>query len=450
MRYKIVYLSILLVFIMVNRVAAQSNYTMNGFIKTDNRISIEDEVFTSNTNIFSLKFEGSPTNKYHFFTQLELTGYGFPEVSQSSDLQSKDQVYSWDLLLKEAYFDLYQFGLEDLDVRIGRQIISWGTADALNPTNNISPDDMSDVFNFGEHLGSNAINASYYFGDYTINGIYIPTFTPAVLPTGNFASALSPSMDLPTGMILSKLSDTVILPGNKLSESSQYALKISSNLFDYDYSISYYKGRDDLPLSNKVIITPVDEFGSVNIETELIYPEIQVIGMDFAGSILDVGVWGEGAIIIPEEVDMQTLIQTPEGNIYMPTSAALEDDPYMKYVIGGDYTFSNNLYFNVQFVHGFTQERGEDNLNDYIAFRFEKTFFNDELKIIPFGGAIAINDWDAPEDNFGFVGNPEITYYPTDNVEFIMGAFWLEGKGTNMFSQIKDNDEIYLKAKVSF
>ena len=450
MRYKIVYLSILLVFIMVNRVAAQSNYTMNGFIKTDNRISIEDEVFTSNTNLFSLKFEGSPSDKYHFFTQLELTGSGFPEVEQSSDLQSKDKVYSWELLFKEAYFDLYQFGLEDLDIRIGRQIISWGTADSFNPTNNISPDDMSDVFNFGEHLGANAINASYYFGDYTINSIYIPIFTPAVSPTGNFASALSPSMELPTGMVLNELSDKILLPENKISEASQFAFKVTSNLFDYDYSVSYYKGRDDLPLPSKVIITPVDTLGTVNIGMELIYPEMQVLGMDLAGSLFDVGVWAEGALFFPEEVTMETVVQTSTAAVVQPRSIALEEDPYLKYVIGGDYTLSNGLYVNIQFIHGFLHERGVDNLNDYFVFRVEKKFFNDELKIVPFGGAITINDWDDVENSYGFVGNPELTYYPADNIELIMGAFLLEGKGANMFSQIKDNDEIYFKAKVSF
>jgi len=60
------------------------------------------------------------------------------------------------------------------------------------------------------------------------------------------------------------------------------------------------------------------------------------------------------------------------------------------------------------------------------------------------------NDWDDAKNNYGVAAIPEITYYPSDNIEIILGAFLMEGKGDNMFSRIKDQDEFYLKAKVSF
>jgi len=431
---------------------AQSDLSINGYIKTDNRLRYDTKKFTWNENRLNLKFEDAPSDKYHFFSEVRLRGFGFPNVAQSSDLQrrEKDKVYRWGLEFREAYLDLYQFGLENLDLRIGRQIISWGTADKLNPTSNISPDDLEDIFNFGEQLGTNALKANYYLTDnVTLTGIFVPIFTPATLPFGDFASAFAAGMDLPPGIIPRNFSDHVILPENKLTESSQYAFKIASNLFDYDMSLSYFKGRDDLPLMNEITVNPIDTMGTVDIAAEMIYPEMQVIGADFAGSIGSVGVWGEGALFIPDRVMMETLMPTPYG-MQTKQSIALDDDPYFRYVIGGDYTFKNGLYLNAQFLHGFIHERGADNLNDYIAFRFEKKFFNDKLKIVPFGGAIGINDWDDIKNNYGYVGNPEITYYPEDNIEMILGAFWLDGKGANMFSQIKNYDEIYAKIKVSF
>jgi len=455
MKNKILFLIILMLslFIMTEIITAQSDLSINGYIKTDNRLRFDTNEFTWNENHLNLQFEGAPSDKYHFFSEVRLRGFGFPDVIQSSDLQrqEKDKVYRWGLEFREAYLDLYQFGFENLDLRIGRQIISWGTADKLNPTSNISPDDLEDIFNFGEQLGTNALTATYYLNDnITLTGVFVPIFTPATLPYGDFSSAFAPPMDLPPGMLPRNFSDNVILPENKLTESSQYAFKAATNLFDYDVSVSYFKGRDDLPLADKVTITPVDTLGTIDIETELIYPKIQVIGADFAGSIGSVGFWGEGALFIPDKVEMPTFIQTQIGLQPQGESIALDDEPYFKYVIGGDYTFRNGIYFNAQFLHGFIHERGKDNLNDYIAFRFEKKFFNDELKIVPFGGAIAINDWDNVKNNYGYVGNPEITYYPTDNIELTLGAFWLEGKGANMFSQIKKNDELYVKAKVSF
>ncbi len=444
-------ISIFIVFNFSNNLPAQNSVGINGYIKTDNRLRMDDHRYTWNENRLNLKFEGASSDKYHFFSEVRLRGFGFPDVTQSADLQrqEKDKVYRWGLQFREAYLDLYQFGLKNLDVRIGRQIISWGTADKLNPTSNLSPDDLEDIFNFGEQLGTNALKATYYAGDFTFTGVFVPVFTPATLPMGDFASAFSASMDLPAGMVLHNFNDSIILPDNKLSHTSQFAFKAGTSFFNYDFSISYFNGRDDLPLINKINITPVDTLGGIDIVAEMIYPKMQVIGADLAGSIGSVGVWAEGALFIPDKVTIATLVPTPYS-IQTQQSIALDDEPYFRYVIGGDYTFKNGLYLNAQFLHGFIHERGEDNLNDYFAFRFEKKFFNDELKIVPFGGAIAINDWDNIKNDYGFVGNPEITYYPSDNVELILGAYWLEGKGANMFSQIEKYDEIYGKIKVSF
>ncbi|MCK4339939.1 MAG: hypothetical protein KAW92_05375 [Candidatus Cloacimonetes bacterium] len=424
---------------------AQGNFSINGYLKTDNRMLTDDNSFTWNENQLGLKFEGSYSDDYHLFSEVRLRGFGFPEIPQTADLQRKDKVYKWDLEFREAYLDLYQFGLKDLDLRIGRQIITWGTADKLNPTSNICPDNLEDVFNFGEQLGVNSALAIYYWKDFTFTGVYVPVFTPAILPSGVFASALSEPMELPAGMTLLNISDTVILPENRFTKTSQAAFKVGTNLLDYDLSFSYYYGRDDLPLMNKITITPVDTLGTVNITTEMIYPRMQIIGGDFAGSIGDIGVWGESALTIPDEYGMETIVG---GEIQK--SIALDDEPYCKFVIGGDYTFKNGLYLNAQYLHGFVHERGKDDLNDYLTFRFEKKFFNDELKVAPIGGAISVTDWDDCQNNYGFVANPEITYYPSDNVEIITGAYILDGKGSNMFTNVKNNDEVYIKVKVSF
>lgn len=442
------------IFIVSEFLFADNGVNINGYIQTDNRIQTKSNKFTWNENRLNLRLEGTPSDKYHYFSEIRLRGFGFPAISRFLDLQmqEKNKVYPWGLEFREAYVDLYGFGLKDLDVRIGRQVIAWGTADALNPTSNISPDDLEDIFNFGEKLGTNAVNASYYIGDnLTINGVYVPVFTPATLPFGDFADAFSAPMDLPLGMTVRTLSDTVILPERKASESSQIGLKASTNLFGYDLSLSYFKGRDDLPILSKATITPVDMIGTVDIATELVYPEIQVIGADFAGSIGSVGIWGEGAVYMPEELAMTTLAPSPTtGQMETTQTIVLDDKPYFKFVLGGDYTFKNGLYFNGQYLHGFLHERGKNELNDYFTFRLEKTFLNDKFKLVPIGGAVAINDWDDMKNNYGLVYAPELSYYPSDNVELSIVPFIIDGKGANMFGSIKDLDEILFRLKVSF
>jgi len=206
-----------------------------------------------------------------------------------------------------------------------------------------------------------------------------------------------------------------------------------------------------LPILSKATIVPVDLIGTVDIATELIYPEVQVIGADFAGSIGSVGVWGEGAVYMPEELAMTTIAPSPTtGQMETTQTVALDDEPYFKFVLGGDYTFKNGLYFNGQYLHGFLHERGKDALNDYFTFRLEKTFLNDKFKIVPIGGAVAINDCDDVKNNYGLVYAPELSYFPSDNVELNIGSFIIDGKGDNMFGMIKGLDEIIFRLKVSF
>ena len=439
----------------IGTLIGQEEVSINGYLQTDNRLRTENNEFSWNENRLNLQLEGAPSDQYHYFSEIRLRGFGFPDVNQSSDLQlpEKNKVYRWGLEFREAYVDLYGFGSENLDVRIGRQIVSWGTADAFNPTSNISPDDLEDIYNFGQRLGTNAINANYYWRDnLTVNGIFVPIFTPATLPSGDFSGAFAPPMELPPGLIARYLSDVVILPDRTISKSSQYALKVASNLFTYDVSLSYFKGQDDFPIASNVTFTPVDTMGTMDISTVLMYPEVGVIGGDFAGSIGSVGVWGEGALTYPKKVSMITISPsfiTP-GQMDTIQTTALDDEPYLKFVLGGDYTFKNGLYFNTQYIRGFIHERGKGTLNDYFSFRLEKKFLNDELKVVPIGGAIAINNWDDVENNYGLVYAPEVVYYFSDNVELSLGAFILDGKGENLFGSIKDKDEIYLKVKVTF
>lgn len=446
-------LTLILGIILLFSFQVYAQISLTGYLRTYNRLRLEqDGKLTWNDNMLGLKFEGTPSDNIHYYSEVRLRSFGFPDVHSTSDLQrrEKDLVQSWGLEFREAYVDVYGFITEDLDLRIGRQRIVWGTADKLNPTDNLNPDDLEDIFDFGRHLGSNAIMASYYWNDFTFYGVYIPVFTPAVFPFGEWANAFSPPVDLPPGTQLGEFEDSVILPENKLSETSCFGFKTATNLFNYDLSLSYYYGRDDIPLFSSINLTPVDTLGTLDAHAELLYPRMQVVGADLAGSIGDVGVWAEGALFLPDKYYNNITFPHPQYGLVTQKETALDDDPYLKFVVGGDYTFKNGWYVNGQYMHGFIHESGSKNLNDYFLLSFEKKFMNDELKIIPLGFALSVTDWDDIENNYGFAGGPEIDYYPVDALEISVGAYIIDGKGQNLFSQVKDLDEFFFKVTYDF
>ncbi len=426
---------------------------INGYVETYNRARLQQEgKFTWNENRLGLKFEGNPSDKVHYYSEVRLRAFGFPTVFTTSDLQrrEKDAVQPWGLEFREAYIDIYGFLNENLDVRIGRQRIAWGTADKFNPTDNLNPDDLEDIFDFGRHLGSNAIMATYYWGDYTLYGVFIPVFTPGTMPFGDWATAFTPPLNLPPGMQLASFQDHIRLPENKVAETSSGGIKVAGNWFNYDWSLSYFNGRDDLPLITAVSLTPTATPGFWDANVEMEYPRIQVIGADMAGSIGDVGIWAEGAMFLPKKVYNNLTIPHPQLGMITQREIALDDEPYFKWVVGGDYTFKSGWYLNAQFLHGFIHERGKDNLNDYLLVRFEKNFMNDALKIVPLGIAVAIPDWNDIKNNYGIAGGPEIDYYPIDALEISVGAFIIDGKGDNIFSRVKEFDAGFFKITYSF
>ncbi|HAF06987.1 MAG: hypothetical protein QME48_06475 [bacterium] len=426
-----------------------SGVTWNGYLQTDNRLQLKsDNDFSLQEYRLDLKTEANPTEKAHFYSEVWLRSLGFPTVQNSADLVDKNKISPLSLDFREAYVDLYGFLFNNLDIRIGRQRIAWGTADKLNPTDNLNPDDLEDIWDFGRHLGSNALKASYYLGNCAFEVVYIPMFTPAVLPQGDWASVLSSSMELPAGLTLRNLTDTIIMPKNNFEENSIIGGKISNNFFGYDFSLSYVYGRDDLPLTRKVTFTPTSTPGEVDITSELIYPRMHIAGIDMAGDIAGVGVWAEAAVFFPEEVKMVTDLSALGMGIQ--ESIALDDKPYVKYVLGADYTFKNGIYINGQYLHGFVHERGKDNLEDYFMFGLEKKFFNDKLKIIPIVGGIEIKDFKDIENNYAFILSPEIAYFPVDNAELTLGIRLIDGKDTTIFGRLKDKDELYFKVKYSF
>ncbi len=123
---------------------------------------------------------------------------------------------------------------------------------------------------------------------------------------------------------------------------------------------------------------------------------------------------------------------------------------YLKFVVGADYNFANGIYLNVQYLHGFMNERGAESLNDYFFVQLDKKFFDDKLKISPLAGGFIVSDWDDIGNNHALVYIPNISYMATDNAEITLSAAIFDGKGESIFSSFSDYNMFMFKMKYSF
>lgn len=435
----------------------ENKLKLSGELLTDQRFLLKDKndwVWNENRLTFNMDKKIAGNSKFH--SEVWLRNIGLPEITTLSDLYNKGIVDPYNLEIREAYIQIFGFFTKNLDLTIGRQRIVWGTADQLNPTSNLNPYDMEDILDFGRQRGSDAISFSYYFNtEFSLQGVFIPFFQPANMPVGIFSDALNPGMKLPQGLVLKEYSDTIVLPRYNINQSSVSGLKFKGFVKGIDFSVSYVWGMDGLPFNTRNTLLPVDTLGGIKVNSRLSFARNHIIGADLATGIGNIGFWAEAALFIPEN----DVVMTSDLSAFFPLSPVPvtrdsvildKTKPFLKFVVGGDYFFTDGSYLNIQYMHGFIHERGNNNLNDYFFLQYEKKFFNEKLKIAPIGGGFIVADWGDMKNNYALIYMPEIAYQASVNSELSLSAVIFDGKGQNMFANLNDYNMLMFKLKYSF
>ncbi|MCD6331984.1 MAG: hypothetical protein J7L89_01800 [Bacteroidales bacterium] len=458
-RLNLIILGVIALLFSVNITKAQENadkLKLSGELMTDQRFLLDDpNDWAWNENRLTLKLDKKITDNSKFYSEVWLRNIGLPQINSSADLYNKGIVDPYNLEIREAYVQLFGFLTKNLDVKIGRQRIVWGTADKLNPTDNLNPYDLEDVLDFGRHRGSDAISLDYYFNsEFSLQGVYIPFFQPANMPVGIFANALTPEMEMPQGLTLKDFNDQINMPRYNLAESSTAGIKFKGFAAGFDFSLSYVWGRDGMPLATYNTFTPVDTMGGISIHSDLSFYRTHIFGADLAGSIGGVGIWAEAAVFLPEHEQ----IMTTDLSAMYPLSPVpvtqdtviLKKETYVKFVVGADYNFANGSYLNFQYMHGFMNERGRDALNDYFFLQYQMKFFDDKLKFTPLAGGFIVSDWNDVKNNYALIYAPALSYMTTDNAEIILSTALFDGKGDNTFAKLAGYNMMMFKLKYNF
>lgn len=249
--------------------------------------------------------------------------------------------------LDEAYADLY---LDAVDLRVGRQIVNWGTADGFNPTNvinprgplSLSPDELSG-------LPLLAVQAAYYLpSGASLTGVVVTEFVPAAdaLITLN-AIADEIETQLPA---MPRLSFERTGPEPVPADFSQmaFALRGETMLANHNVYVSYYNGWEDRPAA-WLELSPTPG-GPLPTGVVAQYRKVQKLGVATAGTVGGAGIWSELSYAMPERL----------GALDSP-GALSSNDSYLEAVVGGDYTFSNGLTASAQVVY----DGGGSLLNPY-------------------------------------------------------------------------------------
>lgn len=461
--------------------------------------------FSRNENLIKAQLTLSVSDRVKAVADVDFYWYGYSDVNDIDADTLHERVDPYRLEANAAYVDIYKI-LPHLDLRIGRQVVVWGTADKFNPTNNVNTLDLSDPLLFGKALANNMVRADWNpVGDLVLTAVWVPIFRPAQLPRtaplavtqanrpapvqednirttlGAFAQAMPPS----------QINVFTMQPDPSI-ENSQVGVRLAGRFLGVDGSVSYYHGRWGIATPAWVVDKP-----NGVVDAIVMWPRMDVLGADVAGSIDKLGglgYWAEAAVFFPQKITYGIYNDTMGGHdpitwedqnakdsngheIFTPHLTAPEfaratvvpSTPFVKLTAGVDYTWNKYLYSNLQYVYGFIDEFGagkqcyarpnsaigdeprcEARIGHYLVVGSDLKLFSDQL-LIRFFGAFKVPQIDDQDPKFTAVLFPQIAWAVWDATELSLGAFIFLGDHDTKFGDpAAGASEIFLKARFTY
>lgn len=408
---------------------------------------------------FRLKLAGNVNDRVSYGLRFDAFSYPgdllqsgqFPE---SAFLGSPGSSEHFELSAYEGWIKISDFLAAGLDLTVGKQRISWGTADKIGVVDNLNPIDFANFLSFDpdyffERRPQTGINLEYFPGGaFKIQFVWLLQHQVSPLPFG-YEGLIFKFFPMDGVAVTKGWDDT--------AAETAWGVRAAARPLNIDLGLSYYRGNLSLPYLKSVKRT---QFTA----GEFYYPRTGIWGLDLAGEAGGVGYWVEAAYVVPEKVDgsLAFPVVTPGGVAIHEKTFPLFKDGYWKYVVGADYNFGGGFSANIQFLHGFFDEvdysaEAETALgfrpgmffgepDDYILGRLEYKFARDAVKLTA-GGL-----YEHTANGAALVLMPEMEFRIADAFNLVCGAFAAVSgdREKTKFGSFRDDGQIYIGFKLDF
>jgi len=331
------------------------------------------------------------------------------------------------IIPKEIYIDTYDL-IPQVDIRAGMLIISWGSSDMFSPLDNFNPSPLGISFtDMSRKSGVLAVDATYYLNDITyLQALYLPNFTPSFMPEWYeeqlYLSMFSPEFQA-QGIEINTVNITHAFP-----ENPAWGIKLWRSFTSFDAAISYYNGYylNAFPET----VEPIPGPSGITLSLGLGFPKRDIFGFEFQGDFPGI----EGATL---RGDLAYIIPQP----WQVQGEDVLKDPYLKAVVGADYTTSFDLYLNVGFIWGFVTEEG-DQCSPYVYLNAKKEL--EDSKLTPnYVGIISLHDG-------SMVNSVGASYDFTDDFSVTLSYVSVFGDPDSKLGQLGSAEGIYILGEWSF
>lgn len=313
-----------------------------------------------------------------------------------------------------------------LDIKIGRQVLTWGTGDLVF-VNDLFPKDWQSYFigRDSEYLKapSDAAKISVFSDLVNIDLVYTPQFDPDRYITGEYISCWDSGKGQHAGQDDTLHTDRP----DRWFRDDELAVRIYKNVSNYELALYGYRGFWKRPAGQ----SPA---GAAT------FPELNVYGASVRGQ-LGRGI-GNGEIAYYESAD-------DAGG-----ADPLIDNSEMRYLIGytqelaKDFNASLQYYVEQLLDYGAYRKslaagQARDRFRHVLTLQLTQLLLNQNLEL-------HLSAYYSPSDRDAYL-RPKICYQYDDHTSMEIGANLFFGKEPyTFFGQFEDNTNIYTAVRYSF
>ena len=347
-----------------------------------------------------------------------------------ADLKFKGDVFGC-LVMEEADFDLREayiftipFGF--MDLKVGRQILTWGTGDLVF-INDLFPKDWQSFFigRDTEYLKapSDAVKVSLFSDLANLDVVYTPQFDSDRFINGERISYWNSML----GRIAGQDAIIYVDKPDRWFRDSEIALRLYKNINNYELAFYGYRGYWKSP-------------GGQNSAGRAIFPDLNVYGASLRGAL------GKG--IVNLELGYYQSADDQSGKNALINNSELRYLLGYTQEIGRDFTAGFQYYVECMmdyedYLDNLSAGSARDRERHLTTVRLTKLLMSQNLRCSLF-------TYYSPSDKDVYM-RPNVNYKVSDNLAVEVGANVFFGDYPNtFFGQFRDNTNIYTAVRYSF
>lgn len=303
---------------------------------------------------------------------------------------------------------------ENSEFRFGRQMIAWGRADKLNPTDYFAPRDYTFLTSDDEEQkkGVDALRAVMHFGEYDLQGIVAHGNAKNILPF--------------------HVANNVDFSRSK----EQFGVKLDRYGEGFDWSASFYHGMDRNP-------NLVPDFTTGAIVSS--YDDVSAVGLDFAAASGALTYRGEAAYFSTSDSAGQNIYRR---NNHLDFVLGVDGSPFRNANLGVQYygvavsNYSSNVFSDPIAKSSALLGNQLRSFQQGITLRFAQNWLNDALQF-----EIRANYGLTDHGKYIF---QKLVYKPNDYWSLAFGGEYFEGNDNSYFGQFRKNSGVFAEARFAW